>query len=144
VTADYFTPLCLRCYECAVIVHINNDGVEAANGCLLLSNHCSSAACSHQPVAVSMTSCAQHTLNQLCPLNDLSTYALSTARHASKNSSCSLVTACAGSASEPRATDAAVAAAAKPRPTCDVYVSKFQTQASRAIAAQCDTMTDEW
>lgn len=58
------------------------------------------------------------TLNQFCPLKDLSTYALSTARHASRNSSCSEVTAWLGKQPGPRASTAAAAAAANRAPIC--------------------------
>lgn len=56
------------------------------------------------------------TLNQACPLKPLSTYALSTALQASRNSSCSVVTAEAGMGSKPSTSPAAKATDAKQVP----------------------------
>lgn len=85
-----------------------------------------------------------HTLNQFWPLKDLSTYALSTARHASRNSSCSDVTAWLGRQPGPNASNAAAAAAASLAPSCVwekcVCIAKgvVRGYACTCIGPECD------
>jgi hypothetical protein len=72
-------------------------------------------------IGVRFTVCSRYR-NQLCPLNDLSTYARSTARHASRKSSwLSLIAGAADGEHSDSASDSATHAAAEPavrQPDC--------------------------
>jgi len=82
------------------------------------------------------------TLNQFCPLKDLSTYALSTARQASRNSSCSEVTAWLGRQPGPSASTAAAAAAANRAPICytNITSSVLALLLCKVIADRCQAL----